>query len=90
MSREIKQACNHLHLALTGLKPAFRQALLGGHAADVVIEDKACRQDWQWSAMREVHGWLVNRDVQTATVIPVPSHFNVLQTYINQVTGFDM
>jgi len=63
MSREIKEACNHLHLALPSFQSAFRQALLGSHAADVVVEDETCRQDWQWSAMREVHGWLVNRDM---------------------------
>ena len=43
--RHVEQARDHLHLALARLQPALGEALLRGHAADVVVEEEASGEE---------------------------------------------
>lgn len=65
-----------IHFLLTGLTPAFGQALLGGHASDVIVEDKLCGEYRQ-----AVGSGATSMDcyVQATGVLFVANHLDVLQ-----------
>ena len=66
----VQQSLNGLHLLLARSLPPLDKALLGGHAADVVVEDKARGHDGHRAGVDRV-GRFVHHHVEKATVILV-------------------
>ena len=64
-------------LTLARLEAALAEALLGGHAANVVVEDEPGGEERQRPRVR-VHARLVDGDVERATVLFVAAHLHVL------------
>lgn len=76
--RNVQQPLDGLHLLLARPVPPLDQALLGSHAADVVIEHEVRGHDGHRSGVDRV-GRLVHHHVKESAVVLVSGHLNILQ-----------
>ena len=77
--RQLQEARDHLHLTLARAQSALRETLARGHAADVVVEREARREQRQGAGVRVVQRRLVDGDVERAAVLLIPGYLHVLQ-----------